>query len=89
MWHNLDILSCLGTPLGRPFSIWSWWDDTLSCPIATLDAFGKNVSRYFGCIKKPNLKKHNQVFLIVQHFSGKVLLLHGLSGIPQQKEGWF
>ena len=57
MWHNLHSLSSLGTLLARPFSISSWWDDILSCPMATLSAFDKNVSRYFGRVIKPNLEK--------------------------------
>ena len=41
----LHILSSLWTPLARPFSISSWWYNSLSCLMATISAFGKNVSR--------------------------------------------
>ena len=47
-WHNPHILSSLKTLLVRPFSISSWWDSLLSCPMTTLTAFGRNASRYFG-----------------------------------------
>ena len=57
MWHNLHILSSLRTPVVWSFSISSWWYDILTSPMATLSAFGKKVSRYFGRVINPNLEK--------------------------------